>query len=344
MKIYLVGGAVRDHLLARIPKDRDYVVVGSTPEEMISLGYQQVGSSFPVFLKDGNEYALARTERKSGPGYKGFDVVYDPHVTLQEDLERRDLTINSMAMNLDTGEIIDPFNGAHDLSNELLRATSNSFSEDPVRVLRTARFAARYGFRVVHDTLTLMHTVAPELAHVPQERIWAEFEKGLGEPFPVKMMNVLESSGALWTPALTPYRGWSGLLKDVTDEDNLEVRFALLARSFHDQDYETCRIPKNLVRVSKSVNRHLSSILDYVTLDSHKRLQLLMDLRAFNGLDHLLTVLRVAKHHWVADSVVQAIHDDIKMVLSVDLPELAKKSPTSIKDTIFNARVKAMMD
>lgn len=195
MKIYLVGGAVRDLLMSRTPKDRDYVVVGSTPEEMLSLGYQQVGSDFPVFLHpDSNEeYALARTERKSGVGYNGFVVNADPSITLEEDLKRRDLTINSMAIDLETNEIIDPFGGQLDLKNCILRHTSEAFAEDPLRVLRVARFAARYNFNVHPDTISLMMRLVErrEMEALTTERVWLEFEKAMMEKNPSRFITTL---------------------------------------------------------------------------------------------------------------------------------------------------------
>src|SRR4030066_360123 len=161
-KIYCVGGAVRDQLLGLPVQDHDWVVVGSTPENMVAQGFQPVGKDFPVFLhpETREEYALARTERKTSRGYKGFEVYAAPEVTLQEDLARRDLTINAIAKDQD-GNIIDPFNGVADLEAGLLRHVSPAFSEDPVRVLRTARFAARFGFRIAPETLALMNDMGP---------------------------------------------------------------------------------------------------------------------------------------------------------------------------------------
>ena len=189
MKIYLVGGAVRDELLQRPIRDKDYVVVGATPDEMLALGYEQVGADFPVFLhpETKEEYALARTERKVGAGYHGFVTDFNPSTTLEDDLRRRDLTINAMAKDLETGEIIDPFNGQEDLKNQILRHVSPAFAEDPVRVLRVARFRARYGFRVAPETVTLMTSLVTsgELDHLTPERIWLELEKAFNEPKPV---------------------------------------------------------------------------------------------------------------------------------------------------------------
>lgn len=185
MKIYEVGGCVRDRLLGKEPKDIDYVVVGSTPEEMLSLGYQQVGKDFPVFLKGDSEYALARIERKTGNGYGGFSVESDG-VTLEEDLFRRDLTINSMAMD-EHGNIFDPYNGQQDLQNKVIRHVSKHFAEDPLRALRAARFAARYEFTIAPETLDLMKELgkAGELSFLVKERVWAETMKvfeGGGDP------------------------------------------------------------------------------------------------------------------------------------------------------------------
>jgi tRNA nucleotidyltransferase (CCA-adding enzyme) len=203
MKIYLVGGAVRDALLDYPVHERDWVVVGARPEELEQQGYQQVGKDFPVFLhpKTKDEYALARTERKQGHGYTGFAVDYDPTVTLEEDLQRRDLTINAIAQDED-GTLIDPCGGQADLEQRLLRHVSDAFVEDPLRVLRTARFAARYAhlqFTVAPETLALMADIVAqgELAHLPAERVWVETEKALGERHPEVYIQVLRDCGAL---------------------------------------------------------------------------------------------------------------------------------------------------
>lgn len=188
MKTYLVGGAVRDTLLGLEPKDKDYVIVGATPEDVESLiaqGFQRVGADFPVFLHPvtGDEYALARIERKVGTGYNGFEAFTSPDLTIEDDLRRRDLTINAMAMDLESGEIIDPFGGQEDLKNGVLRHVSEAFAEDPLRVLRVARFKARYCFLIDHTTLHLMHRLVEsgELDHLTRERIWVEIEKLLME-------------------------------------------------------------------------------------------------------------------------------------------------------------------
>lgn len=203
MQIYKVGGAVRDRLLGRPVTEIDWVVVGATAEQMQALGYRPVGADFPVFLhpKTGEEYALARTERKSGRGYGGFTFYADPDVTLQEDLIRRDLTINAMAED-DHGRIIDPYNGQADLAARTLRHVSPAFAEDPLRVLRVARFAARYagmGFSVASETLALMRQLAEsdELQALTPERCWKEISRALMEPHPDVFIQVLHDCGAL---------------------------------------------------------------------------------------------------------------------------------------------------
>ncbi len=203
MKTYLVGGAVRDALLGKTVHERDYVVVGATPEQMLALGYRQVGKDFPVFLhpQTQEEYALARTERKAGTGYTGFVVNADPTVTLEDDLLRRDLTVNAMAQDAD-GTIIDPYGGQSDLQSRVLRHVSPAFSEDPLRVLRVARFAARFasdGFGVAPETLELMKDISAtgELKTLSAERVWRETEKALTTNHPNVYWQVLADSSAL---------------------------------------------------------------------------------------------------------------------------------------------------
>ncbi|MFJ5399655.1 multifunctional CCA addition/repair protein [Pectobacterium sp. 21LCBS03] len=203
MKIYLVGGAVRDSLLGLPVTEKDWVVVGATPENLLEQGYQQVGKDFPVFLHpvSRDEYALARTERKSGKGYTGFVCHAAPDVTLEQDLLRRDLTINAIART-ERGDLIDPYHGRRDLENRVLRHVSDAFSEDPLRVLRVARFAARFahlGFQIAEETMALMQKMAHEgeLAYLTPERVWKETEKALGTSSPDVYFQVLRDCGAL---------------------------------------------------------------------------------------------------------------------------------------------------
>ena len=226
MKAYIVGGAVRDELLGLPVKERDYVVVGATPEEMERQGFKPVGKDFPVFLhpRTREEYALARTERKSGRGYKGFKVYASPEVTLEQDLKRRDLTINAIAKAED-GTLVDPFHGEKDLRDGVLRHVSDAFAEDPVRILRVARFAARFGFRVADETLKLMKRMVAsgEVDTLVAERVWQEFSKGLAEPHPELMFDVLKRCGAL-RKIFPELKRWPKKFSG-----SVPVRFALLA-------------------------------------------------------------------------------------------------------------------
>ena len=204
VKIYLVGGAVRDALLGLPCQDQDFMVVGTTPEQMLAEGYQAVGKDFPVFIhpKTKQEYALARTERKQGQGYTGFACYYAPDVTLEEDLLRRDLTINAMAQDPLTGVITDPYGGQQDLAAKVLRHVSAAFVEDPLRVLRVARFYARFanrGFTVAPETLLLMQQLvhSGELAHLTAERVWQETARALQESTPAAYFELLQQVGAL---------------------------------------------------------------------------------------------------------------------------------------------------
>jgi tRNA nucleotidyltransferase (CCA-adding enzyme) len=200
VRIYRVGGAVRDELIGRTVVDHDFLVVGATPEIMLASGFRPVGQDFPVFLHPdtNDEYALARTERKHGSGYRGFEFFASPDVTLEEDLSRRDLTINAMARGED-GVLVDPFGGQADLRAGVLRHVSPAFQEDPLRVLRVARFAARFGFAVVPETEALLRAIVAsgELASLPGERVWQELARGLMEAQPSRMLAALRACGAL---------------------------------------------------------------------------------------------------------------------------------------------------
>jgi len=220
MQTYLVGGAVRDKLLGLSVEDRDWVVVGATPEQMLAQGFTQVGSDFPVFLhpKTHEEYALARTERKQGHGYHGFSVYSATDVTLEEDLLRRDLTINAMARS-EQGELTDPFNGQKDLEARELRHVSEAFKEDPLRILRTARFAARFqplGFSVCTETMTLMRSMVAEgeVEHLVPERVWQEIQRAIHELSPCTFFQVLRDCDALAVliPELTPDSNFSAAM------------------------------------------------------------------------------------------------------------------------------------
>jgi tRNA nucleotidyltransferase/poly(A) polymerase len=282
-KVYVVGGYVRDHLLSISSQDRDLLVVGGTHELMVAHGFKQVGADFPVYLHPdtGDEYALARTERKVGPGYQGFITDSSATVTIEDDLARRDLTINSMAVDLETGELIDPYGGLSDLRHGILRHTSEAFKEDPVRILRSARFAARYGFFIHKTTRDFMLEMvrAGAMDELVPERVWAEMSRGLMEKNPSKMFQVLDDCDAL-RHMVAPWRGGkyaSGLWTyDVYIADlNLAQRFALIGEDFQGDMYDVAKIPTDCARLSQLLNRWKNVIPQYQTLEPLQRLTLL---------------------------------------------------------------------
>ncbi|WP_272885322.1 hypothetical protein [Aliamphritea ceti] len=289
MQIYLVGGAVRDKLLGYPIYDRDWVVVGASADIMLQKGFSQVGQDFPVFIhKDtGEEYALARTERKSGKGYTGFQYHASKDVTLEEDLLRRDLTINAMAED-SNGKIIDPFHGQQDLQQRILRHVSPAFAEDPLRVLRVARFAARYahlGFTLAPETLTLMQQLAnsDELSFLTPERVWQEMQRALGEQTPQTFIQVLEDSHAnsKLFPELNIQPAQLTLLNA---NASAEVRCALLllkcagsAESIKAFSIRQ-RLPNTFRDLALQVFRGAADIISYPQLSAQQKLQLILDL------------------------------------------------------------------
>jgi tRNA nucleotidyltransferase (CCA-adding enzyme) len=320
VKIYAVGGSVRDELLGLPVSDRDHVVVGGTPEEMVRLGYKPVGKDFPVFLhpETHEEYALARTERKVARGYKGFKIHAAPDVTLEQDLERRDLTINAMARD-EGGALVDPFGGAADLERGLLRHVSAAFVEDPVRILRVARFAARFGFAVAPETVALMRAMVAEgetEALVP-ERVWQEFSRGLMEGDPAPLFAVLAEAGLL--AQLLPELGLAfedGLPANdaarilvrslecaAAERLALAPRFALLALYAHPPEAvsalaERLRAPGDCRDLAVLAQRHAGALLRASSLDAGARLELLERcdaLRRPERFDALLALLACAE-------------------------------------------------
>lgn len=262
MRCYVVGGAVRDELLGLPVRDHDWVVVGATPQEMLDAGFRPVGKDFPVFLHPDTheEYALARTERKTAPGYKGFSFHASPDVTLEEDLLRRDLTINAMAR-ADDGQLVDPYGGQQDLAARVLRHVSPAFSEDPLRVLRVARFSARYEeFSVAPETLELMRDIvaAGEVEHLVAERIWQELSRGLIEKHPLRMFDVLRACGAL-ARILPELDGMdsAAVTCAATQDAALEIRWACL---LHHLDTNTARAVSERIKSPNDV-RDLAVLL-----------------------------------------------------------------------------------
>lgn len=295
MKIYLVGGAVRDKLLgvpASAIKERDYVVVGATVADMLALGYRQVGKEFPVFLhpKTNEEYALARMERKTRPGYQGFSFDTSPTVTLEDDLLRRDLTINAMAETQD-GELFDPYNGKADLAAKVLRHVSPAFAEDPVRILRVGRFLARLadkGFTVAPETFELMRQMvtAGEVDALVAERVWKELERALSEPRPECFFQVLAECGAL--PVLFPHLamdgpGMAALGTAKAISNATTVRFAALLYAQTNEDIATIcnryRVPNAYRELARLTALHYETALRATTIEAFELLKL------FNSLD-----------------------------------------------------------
>jgi tRNA nucleotidyltransferase (CCA-adding enzyme) len=296
VKSYVVGGAVRDELLGLPVKDRDHVVVGATPEEMVKLGYKPVGKDFPVFLHPvtHEEYALARTERKSGRGYKGFTVYAAPDVTLEDDLRRRDLTINAIAKAED-GSLIDPFHGRRDIEARTLRHVSEAFSEDPVRILRVARFAARFGFNIAPETMQLMKDMVAsgETDYLVPERVWQEFSKGLMEERPQRMFEVLDACGLR-----------ERLLPELETQPEvmsgpLAVRFALLAWSLAEDEVETLcrrlRVPNEPRELALLVSRSRGALETVARAPPEEILRLLKAADAFRRPERFAELLEVAR-------------------------------------------------
>jgi tRNA nucleotidyltransferase (CCA-adding enzyme) len=299
MKIYVVGGAVRDRLLGLSPGDRDYVVVGASPEAMLAAGFTRVGKDFPVFLhpQTHEEYALARTERKTGNGYHGFSFHAAPDVTLEEDLARRDLTINAMAEDA-KGNLIDPYGGQQDLSARVLRHVSPAFAEDPVRILRLARFAARFPqFGIAPETQGLMqHMVqAGETRHLVAERVWQELARGLMAEQPEKMFAALESCGASADlfPAISLIDG--RLNAAARDNLPLAARVALWLAECSPQQVtdfaERLRLPTDCRDLALLLVRHRAALVQPDALSAEDRLATLERCDAFRRAERFRTLL-----------------------------------------------------
>ncbi len=343
MEIFEVGGAVRDALLGYPVKDRDYVVVGSTPEEMTRLGFKPVGKDFPVFLHPDThaEYALARTERKTARGYHGFQVYAAPDVTLEQDLMRRDLTINAIAKN-SRGEIVDPCHGRADLKNKILRHVSAAFSEDPVRVLRLARFAARYAeFSVAPETMALMRAMAAsgEVDALVAERVWQELSKGLLEVKPSRMFDVLIDVDALarivpeWATLTFNDSISARVDRAARDNASLAVRYGVLTASidarnatsdaaFHGNGVKNgvpsvsrrLRIPRYCTDLAALGQRWCDKIKDSRSLDAEALLSLLLGTDALRRPTRFHELLLLC--HYLYDENIVAATEFVRAVQS----------------------------
>ncbi|MEW9799335.1 CCA tRNA nucleotidyltransferase [Alteromonas sp. CYL-A6] len=358
MQTYLVGGAVRDELLGRQVTERDYVVVGATEQEMLDRGFTRVGSDFPVFLhpQTKEEYALARTERKSGNGYTGFVCNASPDVTLEQDLLRRDLTVNAMARD-EHGALIDPYHGLDDLHQRTLRHVSGAFAEDPLRVFRVARFAARYahlGFQVHADTLLLMQKMAAdgELAHLTAERVWTETRRSLMENDPDVYFRVLADSQALtvWFSELPPppHAAYDALRRCGSMALPLEARMAVLCATLSvDEATRLCarlKAPNTVSALAALVAAHLPQVCQ-------SRLSACDVLTLFNQTDawrkpERFTLLLKTIRCYCPDAHTDYLQSALTAAQAVDAGAIARqglKGP-DIKAAIASARHDAIAD
>lgn len=365
---YLVGGAVRDHLLGLAVHERDYVVVGSTPAALVNQGYTQVGKDFPVFLhpKSKEEYALARTERKAGQGYKGFEVHATPEVTLEEDLMRRDLTINAIAQ-ASNGELIDPYGGQNDIAAKLLRHVSSAFSEDPLRVLRAARFAAHLhhlGFHIASDTKVLLQTIAQsgELSTLAKERVWQETQKAMNSQSPWIYFEVLEACGALekLMPALAELLNRKpkalNTLKLLSEtHTSSDVRLTGLLYQLNKPQIEDLaaqiKIPNIPKALALAASNHQRQLRAYTELDAAQKHLLLSNLgliRQTETLDDLMTLCQAITQSqeplfgW--HSPKQNILDDLTRIHNVKPAELMAQGHTgkALGDALKAAQITAI--
>jgi len=364
VKKYLVGGSVRDELLGLPVQDRDYVVVGADPAEMLRQGFKPVGADFPVFLhpETHDEYALARTERKTGPGYKGFAFHAAPEVTLEDDLRRRDLTINAMARGED-GSLIDPHGGSADLKAGILRHVSPAFGEDPVRILRVARFAARFGFAVAPETLALMRAMvqAGEADALVPERVWQELARGLMEKNPARMLAVLRECGALarilpeiddaFSAPEVPEHLAARLEHAAARGYGLPTRYALLVMDESAEDSaalgERVNAPAECRELARLAIRERDAIAEAPTLDAEAMLGLVERTDLLRRPERLERLGELAECDHPSDpSKARAVRATLARALaaarSVDAGAIAREHPGDIAGAVRRARLAAI--
>lgn len=337
-KIYLVGGYVRDRLLGLLSADRDWVVVGATPEELLSLGYQQVGKDFPVFLHPvtKEEYALARTERKAGNGYTGFICDFSKDITLEQDLIRRDLTINAIAMD-EENNIIDPYHGVEDIKRKLLRHVSLAFREDPLRVLRVARFAARYhqlGFVVATETMNLMKdmVLAGEISYLTPERVWKETEKALSTLDPQIYFQVLEQCGALailFPSLILSDTVIDALKRSVALTNDLTIRFSILCSQLSTRQAveDLCnkiKSPNNYTKLAIMVKQYYKDVQCVQTLTAEQIICLLNRIDVWRNPQYLYQLIMASKALAKTKSFPQAqyLENAYKLANSVNVQKI----------------------
>lgn len=367
MKTYLVGGAVRDGLLGRPVNDRDYVVVGATPDQLLELGYQQVGSSFPVFLhpETKEEYALARTERKTGVGYKGFEAFFGADVTLEEDLRRRDLTINAMAQDLETGEIIDPYGGRNDLRMGVLRHVSEAFAEDPLRVLRVARFTAKltvidsdgcsYCFSVAPETMELMGNIVAdgEMKHLTKERVWKEIERGLEEENAAQMFIILRQCNAIHDISLfskdlrESEREFRDILSSLVKSAFAKplVKMILVADPNEVQGW---KLPKAYNDGIRLYHETKDLVVMYHTISTQQKIELITKLIGDYGTDKhgvLEACVYISRHPLKVMTNVFQMLRDYEVLKKLDLGKVVSQAASdgaNIKERVLAAKIAAL--
>lgn len=354
MKVYQVGGCVRDLLMGLNPKDIDFVVVGSNENELLSLGYTQVGKDFPVFLhpETGYEYALARQERKTGAGYNGFSVVTE-NVSLEEDLFRRDLTINSMAMD-DKGVIFDPYGGKEDLKNGILKHVSTHFSEDPVRILRIARFSARYDFAIHKETLAMMTEMVNngEFDSLTAERVWKEFEKVLTENNLINFFNNLETIGAL-----SKVPGFSSIQEKeffkIIETNSNNKFISNVVHTFSQMSKENLtdwKMPADLQKSINHFNDWKNNDCFYSYMNVEDKLNFIQQHKALHNTDDIMSTLEnvVSYSNWKNNHVLDIMVEknnvliDIDKLKQIDYPAIimqSKTEKTKPNEAVRNAQI-----
>ncbi|MEN9750051.1 MAG: Multifunctional protein : CCA-adding enzyme [Pseudomonadota bacterium] len=370
MKIYLVGGAVRDQIMGLSVKDKDYVVVGSTSEEMVKLGYKPVGKDFPVFLhpKTHHEYALARTERKISKGYKGFKVYASKEVTLEEDLKRRDLTINAIAKD-SRGQFFDPFHGIQDIKNKVLRHVSSAFVEDPIRVLRIARFSARFHqFKIHPKTEAILKQIVKnkEIEAVASERIWHELFVGFSEKKSYLMLEVLHKCGALklLLPEMNYVKHKNSIKKSFEyafkSKHSPEIKAALFFMHLYPlkgnsklqgEIYTRLSVPNAVKKLTEKTIANLSDLKQFKKLKPRQILDLIYKMDLFRNPDMLLDVMKIfeafissqSNQLRTASTTLKSLKKFLKHLNKLNLSSISQnKRGLDIKDAIYEARLQVL--
>ena len=370
MKIYLVGGAVRDQIMGLSVKDKDYVVVGSTSEEMVKLGYKPVGKDFPVFLhpKTHHEYALARTERKISKGYKGFKVYASKEVTLEEDLKRRDLTINAIAKDA-RGQFFDPFHGIQDIKNKVLRHVSSAFVEDPIRVLRIARFSARFHqFKIHPKTEAILKQIVKnkEIEAVASERIWHELFVGFSEKKSYLMLEVLHKCGALklLLPEMNYVKHKHSIKKSFEyafkSKHSPEIKAALFFMYLYPlkgnsklqgEIYTRLSVPNAVKKLTEKTIANLSDLKQFKKLKPRQILDLIYKMDLFRNPDMLLDVMKIfeafissqSNQLRTASTTLKSLKKFLKHLNKLNLSSISQnKRGLDIKDAIYEARLQVL--